>query len=68
MQKISADANSQSIIVRDITRRCKAAGSELIGIYVVYYPFGSNTTHITVSIRKFIDVLQGSYTQHQSSE
>ena len=41
---------------------------DLIGNYVLYYPFKLNMPNLIYRIRKFVDTLRGYYEEHKPDE
>lgn len=68
LQRISAEANFKSFMVRYVTHRWSDGEVGLIGNYVLHYPFGLNMPNLIFSIRKFVDTLRAYYEEHKSDE
>ena len=68
LQKICAEANFRSFLVRYVTYRWGDGEVGLIGNYVLHYPFGLNMPNFIYSVRKFVDTLRAYYEEHKSEE
>ena len=68
LQKICAEANFRSFLVRYVTYRWGDGEVGLIGNYVLHYPFGLNMPNLIYSVRKFVDTLRAYYEEHKSEE
>jgi hypothetical protein len=68
LQRISAEANFRSFMVRYATFRWDDGEVGLIGNHVVHYPFGLNMPNLIFCIRKFVDTLRSYYEGHKSDE
>ncbi len=68
LQKICAEANFRSFLVRYVTYRWGDGEVGLIGNYVLHYPFGLNMPNLIYSVRKFVDTLRAYYEEHKSQE
>jgi hypothetical protein len=68
LQRICAEANFRSFLVRYVTYRGGDGEVGLIGNYVLHYPFGLNMPNLIFSIRKFVDTLRAYYEEHKSDE
>lgn len=68
LQKICAEANFRSFLVRYVTYRWGDGEIGLIGNYVLHYPFGLNIPNLIFCIRKFVDTLRAYYEEHKSDE
>ena len=68
LQKICAEANFNSFLVRYVTHRWEDGEIGLIGNYVLHYPFGLNMPNLIYSIRKFVDTVRGYYEEHKWDE
>jgi hypothetical protein len=68
LQKICAEANFNSFLVRYFTHRWDDGEIGLIGNYVLHYPFGLNMPNLIFSIRKFVDTLRAYYEEHKSND
>jgi len=68
LQKICAEANFRSFLVRYVTFRWGDGEVGLIGNYVLHYPFGLNMPNLIYSVRKFVDTLRAYYEEHKSDE
>jgi hypothetical protein len=66
LQKISAQSNFRSFMVRYVTHRWDDGEIGLIGNHVLYYPFGLNMPNLIYTIRKFVDTLRGYYEEHKA--
>jgi len=68
LQKICAEANFRSFLVRYVTFRWGDGEIGLIGNFVLHYPFGLNMPNLIYSVRKFVDTLRAYYEEHKSDE
>jgi hypothetical protein len=68
LQKICAEANFRSFLVRYVTYRWGDGEVGLIGNYVLHYPFGLNMPNLIYSVRKFVDTLRAYYEEHKLDE
>jgi hypothetical protein len=68
LQEIPAAANFQPIMIRYPALRWDNSEVDLIGNYVLYYPFKLNMPNLIYRIRKFVDTLRGYYEEHKPDE
>jgi hypothetical protein len=66
LQKISAQSNFRSFMLRYVTHRWDDGEVGLIGNHVLYYPFGLNMPNLIFTIRKFVDTLRGFYEENKA--
>jgi hypothetical protein len=68
LQEIPAAENFQPIMICYPALRWDNTEADLIGNYVLYYPFKLNMPNLIYRIRKFVDTLRGYYEEHKSDE